>query len=102
LDLDLQQGELTIFGRFHARQGCEAQVADAIRAVVGPTAAEAGCLSITAHRAGGDGRLFFIHSRWIHEDAFDAHARLPHTVGFLQRVQPLIDHPLDVSRTRRL
>jgi hypothetical protein len=28
------------------------------------------------------------------------HATLPHTVRFIETVQPLIDHPLDVARTR--
>lgn len=30
------------------------------------------------------------------------HAGLPHTVRFLERVQPLIDHPLDVTRTGQI
>ena len=94
--------ELTIFGRFHARKGREGAVEAAIREVVVPTRAEAGCLSIAAYRSTRDPRLFHIHSRWVDEAAFDAHAALPHTVRFLERVQPLIDHELDVSRTRAL
>jgi quinol monooxygenase YgiN len=46
-----------------------------------------------------DPRLFYIHSRWTDEAAFENHAGLPHTVRFLERVEPLIDHPLDVTRT---
>ena len=102
LDRDLQEGELTIFARFHARVGQEHEMAAAIAEVVPPTRAEAACLGIAAYRAAADPRLFFIHSRWTHEAAFDAHAALPHTVAFLARVQPLIDHPLDVNRTRPL
>jgi quinol monooxygenase YgiN len=102
LDRDLQQGELTIFGRFHARPGREAEVAAAIAEVVPPTRAERECLGIGAYRSAGDGALFFIHSRWTNETAFEVHAGLPHTIAFLARVQPLIDHPLDVNRTRPL
>jgi len=94
--------ELTIFARFRAREGQEAAVEAAIREVVVPTRAEAGCLSIAAYRSIRDPRLFHIHSRWTDEAAFDAHAALPHTVRFLDRVQPMIDHELDVSRTRAL
>jgi quinol monooxygenase YgiN len=43
--------------------------------------------------------LFYIHSRWTGEEAFETHAALPHTVRFLERVEQLIDHPLDVTRT---
>ena len=39
-------------------------------------------------------------SRWEDEAAFDRHAELPHTVRFLKHVQSLIDHPLDVTRSR--
>jgi len=90
--------ELYIVGRFHAREGQEAAVAAALRAVVGPSRAEPGCLAITAFRATREPRLYFIHSRWKDETAFDHHAGLPHTVRFLESVQPLIDHPLDVNR----
>jgi len=49
-----------------------------------------------------DPRLFWIHSRWIDEAAFETHAELPHTVRFVERVQQLIDHPLDVTRAHAI
>ncbi len=61
-----------------------------------------GCLAIGAFRSTRDPQLFYVHSRWTDEAAFDSHAELPHTVRFLERVQPLIDHPLDVTRARRV
>ncbi len=90
--------ELFIFARFHSREGQEADVAAALSDVVGSTRAEPGCLAIGAYRSIRDPRLFWIHSRWIDEAAFEAHAELPHTLRFLERIQPLIDHPLDVMR----
>ncbi|MGH7335102.1 MAG: putative quinol monooxygenase [Candidatus Rokuibacteriota bacterium] len=50
----------------------------------------------------GDPQLFYIHSCWKDEAAFEHHAGLPHTVRFLERMGPLIDHPLDVARTARI
>jgi quinol monooxygenase YgiN len=94
--------ELVIFARFHARPGQEGAVAEAILEVVVPTRAEAGCLGIHAYRSRRDPRLFYIHSRWPDEAAFETHAVLPHTARFLARVEPLIDHPLDVARTDRI
>ena len=82
--------ELFIFGRFHARPGDESAVEEALRHVVGPSREE----------AARDPRLFYVHSRWVDEAAFDHHAGLPHTVRFIERVQALIDHPLDVTRAR--
>ena len=94
--------ELFIFARFHARDGQEEAVAAALRDGVPPTRAEPGCRAIDAYRSTSDPRLFYIHSRWVDEVAFDHHATLPHTVRFLERVQKLIDHPLDVTRSRPL
>jgi quinol monooxygenase YgiN len=94
--------QLTIFARFHARDGQADAVAAALREVVPPSRAEPGCVAIGAYRSIQDTDLFFISSRWVDEAAFELHAGLPHTVTFLARVQPLIDHPLDVSRTRPL
>jgi len=90
--------ELFIFARFHARTGREDAVAQALRDVVGPSREEAGCLSIHAFRSIRDAQLFYIYSRWIDEAAFELHADLPHTVRFIERVEPLIDHALDVMR----
>lgn len=93
---------LAIFIRFHAREGQAEAVAEAIHEVVGPSRAEAGCVSIEAFRATGDPQLFFIHSRWVDEAAFEVHAAFPHTVRFLARVRPLVDHDVDVVRTTPL
>ena len=92
--------ELVVFVRFHAREGEEGAIADAMREMRGPVRAEAGCLGIEYYRSIRDPRLFHVYSRWIDEAAFDLHADLPHTVRFLERVEPLIDHPLDVTRAR--
>lgn len=94
--------ELYIFGRFRARPENETAVAEAINDVLVSTRAEAGCLNIHAFRSIRDTRLFFIHSRWVSEAAFEIHANLPHTVRFIERVEALIDHPLDVIRTELL
>ena len=90
--------ELFIFARFHSRPGQEDAVAQALRDVLDPSREEEGCLSLHAFRSIRDPKLFYVHSRWTNEAAFDLHAKLPHTVRFVERVEPLIDHPLDVTR----
>jgi len=94
--------ELFIFARFHARPGSEGAVADALRDILAPSREEPGCLSVHAFRSIRDTCLFYVHSRWTNEAAFEHHAGLPHTVRFLARVEPLIDHPLDVTRAERI
>ena len=92
--------ELFIFGRFHAREGQDGAVAAALREVLDPTRAEPGCLAIEHFRSIRDPRLFYVHSRWVDEAAFEIHAGLPHTMRFIERVEKLIGHPLDVTRAR--
>jgi len=65
--------ELFISARFHALQGQETGVETALRKVIAPTRQEQGCLSIHAFRSIRDARLFYIHSRWVDEAAFDNH-----------------------------
>jgi quinol monooxygenase YgiN len=94
--------ELFIFARFHAREGQQGTVEAALQEEIPQARAEPGCLAIDAYRSTRDPRLFFIYSRWIDERAFEIHAEMSHTVHFIKRVEPLIDHALDVNRTRSL
>jgi quinol monooxygenase YgiN len=94
--------ELFIFARFHAHPGNEEAVAETLLDVLKPTRQEPGCLSIHAFQSNRDSQLFYIHSRWKDEAAFEYHTGLPHTVRFVERVGPLIDHPLDVTRAERI
>ena len=94
--------ELFIFARFHARPGNESAVAAALLDVLGPSSEEPGCLGIHAFRSIRDPQLFYIHSRWKDEAAFEVHAGLAHTVRFLERMTPLIDHPIDVTRAEQI
>ncbi len=94
--------ELSTIGRFHAREGCEELLEGAIRTAWSPARDEPGCLSIYWYRSIRDPRLFFVHSRWAGEEAFEIHAELPHTVNFIEEAEKLIDHPLDVTRLKML
>jgi quinol monooxygenase YgiN len=94
--------ELFIFARFRARPGNERAVAEVLLDVLAPSREEPGCLNIHAFRSTRDPRLFYIHSRWKDEAAFEHHASLPHTRRFVERVEPLIHHPLDVTRAERI
>jgi len=91
--------ELILIGRFHAKEGREAEAEAALREVVVPTRKEPGCLSIEVLRAKRDPRLFFIHARWQDEPSFDSHANQPHTIKFVKAMEGLIDHPWETTRT---
>lgn len=90
------------FVRLHAREGEEKAVEEALHEVARPSREEEGCLSMHVFRSMRDRRLFYIHSRWVDEAAFQKHAELPHTVKFLKRVDALLDQPRDVARTEMI
>lgn len=94
--------ELGIIGEFRARPGNEAAVEAAIRNVIPMSARESTCLGIRAYRSRRDAALFFIHSRWTDEAAFEVHALLPHTVEFLTTVAPLLTHEVEVARLTQI
>ena len=91
--------ELYVFARFHAHPGNEIALEQALAEMLGPTRDEPGCLSIHTFRSIHDPRLFYIHSRWVNEASYEIHATLRHTICFIERIQPVIDHPLDVTRS---
>jgi len=94
--------EQYVFVRLHAREGEESAVEEAVREVARPSREEAGCLSFHVFRSMRDRRLFYIHSKWVDEAAFQRHAELPHTVDFLKRVDALLDQARDVARTEMI
>jgi quinol monooxygenase YgiN len=91
--------ELFIFARFRAKEGQEGAVAMELRATAAATRPEPGCLAMALFRSVRDPRLFWLHSRWLDEAAFEIHVGLPRVAAFVERVQQMIDHPLDVTRT---
>lgn len=90
--------EIHIFTRFHARPGKAAEFEDALREVVPASREEEGCLNIHAFRSIRDPNIFYIQSRWRDEAAFDIHAKLPHTLRFIERSEPLLDHEIQAQR----
>ncbi|HXZ13018.1 MAG TPA: putative quinol monooxygenase [Candidatus Sulfotelmatobacter sp.] len=91
-----------MFVRLHAREGGEKAVEAALREVIEPSREEPGCLSFHLFQSARDPRLFYIHSRWVDEEAFQRHASLPHTERFLKKVDALVDTPREVARTHMI
>jgi quinol monooxygenase YgiN len=90
---------LFVFVRMHAASEHDQHVDAAIRAVVAASRAEPGCVTIHGYRSVRDPHRFVIHSVWRDADAFDTHARLPHTIEFIKTVDPLLAEPREVTRT---
>lgn len=94
--------EQFVFVRLMARAGNEDAVEGALREVMIPSREEPGCLSFHLFRSMRERRLFYIHSTWVDEAAFQKHAELRHTKRFLERVDPLLEQPREVARTEMI
>jgi quinol monooxygenase YgiN len=94
--------ELFIFARFHVQDGCEVEATATLLDQARRVRGETGCLGIDIFASVRDPRLFYLHSRWIDEAAFDTHAEIRDTLHFVTRMERLIDHPFDVTRSFRL
>lgn len=94
--------EIFIFARLHARPGSQRDVHQAMFDVQGPTREEPGCLSYGAFQSVRDPDEFYIHSRWQDLGAFQRHSELPHTLRFVETIQPLLDHPFNATLAERL
>lgn len=70
--------------------------------VVEPARAETGCLAIHVFESLREPLVFAIHSEWVDEAAFELHARLPHTVRFLEAAEKLLTHPVQGLRSREI
>src|SRR5713101_5177348 len=90
--------ELYIFGRFLVLDGKEGAFEAALGEVVMATRAEAGCTEVYGYRGVRNARLYYLHSRWKDVEVFEAHAKLPHTEKFLERVEGLLEEARDVKR----
>jgi quinol monooxygenase YgiN len=93
---------LFVFVRLHAHPGHEADVEAAILRVVDASRREPGCVGMDAFRSVRASQLFYIHSKWIDEAAFDHHATLAHTRQFIEEVDAMLDERREVTRTSRI
>ncbi len=93
---------LHTFVRFEPLPGKEQQLRDELLLVLEPTRVEPGCVRIHLYEATRDPLVFYIHSEWADETAFDAHAKLPHMARFLGLVGGLVTHPVKGIRTKQI
>ena len=88
--------------RLEPRPGKAKDFREELLRVVEPSRAEAGCLGIHVFESLREPFEYAIHSEWADEAAFELHARLPHTVRFLEAAKELLTHPVEGLRAREI
>ncbi len=93
---------LYIVARIDALPGQEQAVLAELKRVIVPTRAEAGCLRVHVYQSRRESVVFFIHSEWKDEAAFDAHVKLLHTQQFIAAVETLVTNPVHAVRCNEI
>jgi quinol monooxygenase YgiN len=88
--------------RLEPKPGKEAGFREELLRVVESTRAEVGCLAIHVYESLREPFEFAIHSQWVDETAFELHAKLPHTVRFVEAAEELLTHPVQGLRSREI
>ena len=91
--------DLNVVAVITAQPGSEAVLAAALTALVGPTRAEAGCLSYALYESGVDATTFVTIESWRSESDLDAHMQSPHVAQALRSAEAALAaapafHPL--------
>jgi len=93
---------LDVFVRFEPVPGKEQQLHEELMLILDPTRAELGCVRIHLYKSARGPCIFFIHSEWVDQAAFDAHAQYPHMKRFLGLVGELTTHAVQAVRTQQI
>ena len=88
--------------QFQPLPGKEAEFREALLRVNVPSREEPGCISLNVYESAREPITFAVQSEWVDEAAFDLHARLPHTVEFLEHAKSLLTHEVRATRLRQI
>lgn len=64
--------------------------------------AEPGCIDFRILESLREPHVFYIHSQWADEEAFEVHAEMPHTLRFLAAAEQLLVHPVSGVRSHEI
>ena len=93
---------LTVVARVRAKAGKEAQVREALMALIAPTRAEEGCINYDLHLSTEDPQLFLFHENWTSRAALDEHLQKPHLQELGAKAEELFDGPVEITLWERI
>lgn len=88
--LKLPKGALTLIVTLRAKEGQQLLLEAELRALVGPTRKEEGCLQYDLHRGADQPGAFLLHEVWASREHHAAHTRTPHFLRWNARKDALI------------
>ena len=86
----LPKGTLTLIVLLRAKEGQHPLLEAELRALVGPTRKEEGCLQYDLHRGADQPGTFLFHEVWASREHHAAHTRTPHFLRWNARKDSLL------------
>lgn len=86
----LPKGALTLIVTLRAKEGQQLLLEAELRALVGPTRREEGCLRYDLHRGADHAGAFLLHEVWAAREHHTAHTRTPHFLRWNARKDALL------------
>jgi len=86
----LPKEAVTLVVLLRSKEGQQLLVEAEIRALVGPTRREAGCLQYDLHHSLDQPSLFFLHEVWATREHHTAHTKTPHFLRWNARKDSLL------------
>jgi quinol monooxygenase YgiN len=89
-DAKLPKGAVTLVVLLKAREGQEPFLEAELRALVGPTRREQGCIAYDLHRGADVPGSFLLHEVWATREAHRLHTQTPHFIRWNARKDALL------------
>jgi quinol monooxygenase YgiN len=86
----LPKGALTLVVTLRAKEGQHPLLEAELRALIGPTRKEEGCLQYDLHRGADQPGTFLFHEVWASREHHAAHTRTPHFLRWNARKDSLL------------
>jgi len=89
-DGKLPKEAVTLVVLLKAREGQEPLLEAELRALVGPTRREQGCITYALHRGADSGNAYMLHEVWESREAHRLHTQTPHFIRWNARKDALL------------
>jgi quinol monooxygenase YgiN len=86
----LPKQAVTLIVQLRPRDGQETLLEAELRALVGPTRKEEGCLTYDLHRSADAPSAFLLHEIWVSREAHSRHTNTPHFLRWNARKDSLL------------
>ncbi len=89
--------QITVLAKVYAKPGCEAALAQTMKAVIQPTHGESGCIKYDFHQALEDPKAFVMIEKWESQAVLDLHLKTPYIQDLFKKLPDLLAKPIEIQ-----